>query len=140
MLKRKRFYSEGIRFTCQGCGKCCHTRGQYGYVYLTAGDRKRIAHLLDMTTRDFQRRYVRYTDGYMHLKDPDRDCLFLEEGKCLIYEARPLQCRTWPFWPENMKKRTWEREVAACCPGIGKGKLYSAEEIERIVKEQKDFF
>ena len=27
---------------------------------------------------------------------------------CSIYRARPAQCRTWPFWPENLlSKRDW---------------------------------
>ena len=36
------------------------------------------------------------------------DCVFLKEDPergrktCSIYPVRPLQCRTWPFWPENL--------------------------------------
>ncbi len=73
------------------------------------------------------------------------DCVFLktnEEGKrgCSIYSVRPLQCRTWPFWPENIKSpQAWER-VAQSCPGVnkgtaGEGTLYTVDQI-RIVRDK----
>ncbi len=42
MIKGKHFYKDGIRFECQGEGKCCVTRGSYGYVYLSFSDRRRL--------------------------------------------------------------------------------------------------
>lgn len=72
------------------------------------------------------------------MKYTDRDCPFLKNNRCGVYTARPWQCRTWPFWPENMNSAVWEREVAAYCPGVGKGKLYSAEEIEQIIAKKRD--
>ena len=50
MSKREKFIEEGIRFECQGEGKCCMSRGKYGYVYLSFGDRKRLAAHYKMTT------------------------------------------------------------------------------------------
>ena len=29
-----------------------------------------------------------------------------------------MQCRTWPFWPENMSSKAWT-SIAAFCPGVG---------------------
>ncbi len=134
----KPFYHEGIRFECQGSGKCCTSRGSYGYVYLTLEDRKRFADFFGMSTVQFTRQYCDSKDGHVFLKDPPQasgDCIFLEDGnRCGTYEARPEQCRTWPFWPENMKAKTWRREIASFCPGVGKGRLYTREEIEEILK------
>ena len=31
-------YQNGIRFQCQGSGKCCVSRESYGYVYLSKKD------------------------------------------------------------------------------------------------------
>jgi Fe-S-cluster containining protein len=140
MFGRSRFYKDGIRFECQDCGGCCLSRGEYAYVYLKAYDRKRLADFLRISTRDFTIRYTGKTDGILHLKDPDKDCLFLQDGRCSVYEARPRQCRSWPFWPENMKKKVWERDIASYCKGVGKGKLHSAEEIERIIEREREFF
>lgn len=134
MKNIERFYKNGIRFECQGSGKCCITRSGYSFVYLSFNDRKRIAAHFGISTRQFTGQYAQKTDGLYHLKDPEGDCPFFSNNRCDIYESRPQQCRTWPFWPENMKKIVWENEIVPSCPGIGTGKLYTAEEIEDILE------
>jgi uncharacterized protein len=124
----------GIRFECQGSGKCCMSRGEYGFVYLTPYDRKRMANHLGLPLRTFTKRYCDKTDGWIHLKGPDKTCRFLKDLRCSIYEGRPNQCRSWPFWPENMNAKIWSEEVAKFCPGIGKGRLYSKSEIRKLAK------
>lgn len=131
-----KFYENGLKFECQGSGKCCTSRGSYGYVYLTLGDRKRFAAHFKMKPADFTRKYCDKTDGYFHLKAPSADCQFLEGKRCGVYAARPTQCRTWPFWPENLTARAWTKEVASFCPGVGKGRLHSKAEIEKIMLEK----
>lgn len=132
-VARKKFWSEGIRFECQGTGRCCTSRGGYGFVYLTEADEVRLAGELGLSHADFLRRHCEMTDGYVHLKNPDRDCEFLKDKRCGVYEGRPEQCRTWPFWPENMNARAWKRDVVSFCPGIGKGRLHSAQEIKALM-------
>jgi hypothetical protein len=63
------------------------------------------------------------------------DCIFLDRatipGKaiCGVYEDRPAQCRTWPFWPSNLKdRRAWER-AGRTCPGMDRGKLAAPQQI-----------
>ena len=43
----------------------------------------------------------------------DGACTFLNPiGQCSIYDVRPIQCRTYPFWPSILKnKQTWEEEA-----------------------------
>jgi uncharacterized protein len=130
----KSFWSEGLRFECQGTGNCCVSRGGYGYVYVTLEDRRALARKLGLTTSAFTRRHCRRTGGHFHLKDLKGPCTFLDGKSCSVYEARPTQCRTWPVWPENMNARTWTREVAAFCPGVGKGKLFTPEAIRSLIK------
>lgn len=138
MRRSKSFYKDGIRFKCQGEGKCCLTRGEHGFVYLSFNDRRRLAAYLKMTLSEFTVHYTKKEDGLYELKYTGKDCPFLKVNRCSVYEARPWQCRTWPFWPENMNEAAWEKEVAAYCPGVGKGKLYSAEEIEEILQKKRD--
>ena len=126
-------FKTGIRFECQGTGKCCMSRGTYGYVYFSAKDRRRIAASLGITTAAFTREYCARTLGSWHLKYPEKDCIFLEGKRCSQYEGRPSQCRTWPFWPENMNARTWNLEIAPSCAGVGKGRLYSPDEIRKAM-------
>ena len=138
MSKGKQFYRDGIRFECQGEGRCCVSRGKYGYVYLSFRDRRRLAAHFRISTAEFTARYAELEDGMYQLRYGDKDCPFLKDNRCAVYKARPWQCRTWPFWPENMESGVWEKEVQAWCPGAGKGRLYSADEIEEILAKKKD--
>ncbi len=52
--------------------------------------------------------------------------------QCAIYPVRPSQCRSWPFWPENILSPEDWQNTAVKCPGINTGKLYTFEEIESI--------
>jgi Fe-S-cluster containining protein len=136
--KATSWWAEGLRFQCQGSGKCCTSHGEYGFVFLTKDDRKRIATQLGLNLATFTRKYCQRTNGFFHLKeDPQNtDCMFLKEKRCSIYEARPIQCRTWPFWPEVMNAKTWKKEVVTFCPGVGKGPVVSPEFIEKTLQEQ----
>jgi uncharacterized protein len=138
LIRGKRFYKEGIRFQCQGHGCCCKTRGRYGYVYLSFNDRRRLARHFNISLTEFTSIYTRKVDGLYELQYTAKDCPFFKKGRCSVYEARPWQCRTWPFWPENMNEEVWQREIAFSCPGVGKGRLYTSDEIEDILKKKKD--
>lgn len=138
MQSSKKWWHQGVRFECQGSGRCCVSRGQYGYVYLTIEDRRALARHLGLKTAAFTRRFCEREGGIWKLRDFNESCRFLEEGrKCGVYEARPTQCRTWPFWPETMSARAWAREVAAFCPGVGKGRTWAKREIEETLSRQK---
>jgi Fe-S-cluster containining protein len=138
MKRGKLFYKEGIRFECQGEGKCCVSRGRYGYVYLSFNDRKRLASHCNMSTAEFTTKFTHKVYGLYELRYTGKDCPFLRNNRCDVYEARPKQCRTWPFWPENMNEAVWEQEVASWCPGVGKGRLYTQEEICEILEKKRD--
>lgn len=131
------FWENGIRFECQGSGKCCTSRGSYGYVYLNLADRKRMAKHLKLDLATFTQKHCEMDEGHYFLKDPSKDCRFLEGKRCGVYEGRPMQCRTWPFWPENMNAKTWTQEIATFCPGIGKGPVVSATEIRKQLSQRK---
>lgn len=133
---RKAWWHDGVRFACQGSGKCCVNHGRHGRVYVTRADRRRLAAELEIPTREFTRRYCRKEHGEFLLDDPGPQCRFLDGRRCSVYAARPTQCRTWPFWPENMRPRSWER-VAAFCPGVGKGDVVRGETIVEVLIEQR---
>jgi len=126
----------GIRFACQCSGRCCRFRDGYDRVYVSLEERRRIAAHLGMRTSTFTRTWCDLSDGDARLRAHGDACVFLRDGLCSVYEARPLQCRTWPFWPENMEPRTW-REVASFCPGVGKGPVIPGEEIRGVLRKQR---
>lgn len=139
------WYKDGVRFQCQGSGQCCVSHGEYGFVYVTAADRKRMAKLRGIPTAEFTRKFCLKEEGLFRLRDGEstdpkhpqaKPCIFLTNKRCSIYEARPTQCRTWPFWPETMSAKAWKKDVVQFCPGVGKGRVWPREEIDSLVKEQ----
>jgi len=137
------WYDEGVRFTCTQCGNCC--TGPTGYVWFTPEEGRAMAKHLRLTEQGFLAQYARKLKGRWSLNEvrADRgfDCVFLrrdESGKalCSIYPVRPAQCRTWPFWPFNLKSLRTYINVAkeTPCPGMiagleGRGDLIPVEQV-----------
>jgi uncharacterized protein len=134
---RPAWYAGGLRFGCQACGACCG--GAPGYVWVDDEDIARISGALGVAPIDFSRTYVRSLWRGKSLREKTNyDCVLLEGGgHCAVYEVRPLQCRTWPFWESNLATREAWQEAARRCPGIGKGPVYRIEQIEALVMEMK---
>lgn len=140
-MSSKPWYQNGLRFSCTRCGNCCRNHGDYTYVYLTDKDVSAIALHLGLTETEFLQTYCQSEGGWVSLRMDAPACPFLGEGNaCGIYPVRPKQCATWPFWKENLRRATWEGEVKADCPGIGRGELHSREEIERIAGETAEWY
>jgi uncharacterized protein len=135
----KKFWEEGIRFQCQSSGNCCTSHGEYGFVYMTTEDRERMAKVLGIPTKEFTKKYCAPQGGvYVLIEDPKNpDCMFLKNKRCTVYEGRPTQCRTWPFWPEVMNAKAGKKEITSFGPGVGKGELIPVEKIETAMAEQK---
>ena len=133
----KKFYENGIKFECQGSSNCCVSRGAYGFVYLSNRDALRIANFLNISNKTFKNKYCDITDGYLHLKEiyKNGNCQFLYKKKCSIYKSRPTQCRTWPFWAENMNAKKWSKEIINFCPGIGKGNIINFSDIQEKINQ-----
>tara|TARA_B100000405_G_C16509469_1_gene346836 strand:- start:144 stop:470 length:327 start_codon:yes stop_codon:yes gene_type:complete len=99
-----------------------------------------IAEEVGMASEQFEDTYVRKIGARRSLREfPNGDCVFFDtENKgCQIYGARPIQCRTWPFWDSNLKSEKAWKETCEECPGSGNGKVYSLEEIESQRKQMR---
>ena len=133
-----RWYSEGLRFECTQCGACCS--GEPGHVWVNQEEIVALAKEMELTEAEFREQYVRKVGARYSLIEHDNgDCVFLDPQSrgCTLYEARPIQCRTWPFWSSTLKsERTW-KETCEECPGAGKGRLYSIDEIEQARREKR---
>ena len=130
---KERFYRKGLHFSCIECGNCC-TKAD-GVVSLTVEEAQGIAEQLALPYPEFLEKYCEVYDNgeTLHLRSRENgDCIFLIDERCSVYLSRPQQCRTFPFWPENLKSEYRWQLVAAECPGIGQGRLYTPEEIESI--------
>lgn len=100
-----------IPFRCECCGRCCrnlenalmvdpldifnlskHLRGQGQEILGPEDMLERFAHpeLLDGCYPIFQ----------LNTEGEDHACVFLKDGRCSVYEARPQVCRMYPFGAE----------------------------------------
>ena len=114
----ERWFEGGLRFQCTACGKCC--TGSSGHVYLSGADMERLASFFQLTIGKFARKYTRLIKGRRALidKSGSHDCVFLSNRTCEVYEARPTQCRTYPWWISIINDRqSWE-EAGEICEGI----------------------
>jgi len=132
------FYEDGLRFSCiEGCRYCCSC--EPGYVFLSQPDLDRLCAHTGMDEQAFIKTYCRIVDmgafSMISLKEKQNyDCVFLNEKGCSVYEGRPRQCRTYPFWMSVLESEEhWEEEKKSC-PGIGGGRLYSKEEIDDLLR------
>ncbi len=141
-MTAKPWYENGLRFRCTRCGECCRNHGEYTFVNLTEVELREIPAFLGIGRAEFLARYCTKEPGFHPTLRMDTPaCPFLgADSRCQIYPVRPLQCRTWPFWKENLVRETWEGPVKDVCPGIGEGDLHPREEIERIADETERWF
>lgn len=127
------WYRNGLRFSCQQCGQCCWDKGEYTQVYVEGDDLRRMAAYLDLYPDAFYKRFAKRSEGFDVLRSRGGACILLRGGRCRVYPVRPRQCRTWPFWVENLRRHVWYGEVRKRCPGVGKGRKYDVDEIEKIL-------
>ncbi len=105
-----------------------------------------MADRLGLTVAHFLAEFaVKTNDGWTLKEVPapngtDLDCILLardldtQKTWCRVHAERPSQCRSWPFWPGNLRSpRTWER-AGKDCEGINRGGRVSFQEIQRQVE------
>jgi len=128
------WFEGGVHFRCKGpeCGDCCSGKRGPGAVWVTLAEMERLAGVMKLTLDQFTKRYVRRMgEGFSLIERANYDCIFYVPDKgCAVYDARPTQCRTYPFWGRIVVSReNWERE-ALQCPGINADEtLVSATEV-----------
>ena len=132
--------SEGLDFTCKMCGACCG--GESGFVWLTEAEKAAIANHLGITTEELEKIYLRRAHGKWSIKERPREenyeCVFLKEGRCVVYPARPSQCRDFPFWESMLTDKAEWDFYANRCPGMNSGRHYTFEEIKEIIKAKQN--
>ena len=98
------------KFSCSGCGECCRWPGA---VLLMESDHSRLAAHLGLSGQEFIDLHTHLAPNRQQLAlldQADGSCAFLEGDRCSVYEARPEQCRTFPY--------AWS--VAEGCPELDK--------------------
>ena len=107
-------------------------------MHLLPKEAERIRKHLGLSKNWFRRRYLRKLEDELVLaSETSGKCVFLQkDGGCRVYRVRPLQCQTYPFWPENLSsQKSWQRE-ARRCEGIGRGSEVPVQLIEMTLQRQ----
>jgi Fe-S-cluster containining protein len=156
--ERARVATNGIRFECQRCCKCC-----YGEVILSYWDvetilknNQKMAWAIIPTTSP---RYPQQGEFFsiMHTGHPSKIgekglCAYLEDNACRAYSGRPITCQTYPFSVEMKNKMKEKRKLPKRapvfldpknskgyvvvydpeCPGVGKGLEVNLDQIASL--------
>lgn len=157
VIKLSKALENGIGFSCKMCGDCCRGFDE-GEVYLYMDDIKKLVKFLNLNGKSglkkFAQKYLKAIDQTFYHKESgaqkgknyriktlgfrfegeDEHCTFLIGNECSVHEARPFQCRCFPFWQMMVESRKNFVEYSKKCPGLKKsleneGKHYSREEI-----------
>ena len=158
---------EGARFSCKMCGDCCRGFND-GDVFLYGEDITKLASFLGFDgnsgLRKFSKKYLKiiqttfywrkegakrgknYSIGCIgfQFQGEDEHCAFLSsENACTVHEARPLQCRSFPWWQKMVRSRNQIWKYARKCPGLkdlnsSDAKFYSREEIRSWAKREQE--
>lgn len=89
---------------CAQCkGKCC--AGSSGYIFVTDDEILKIAQFLGEKEETIRGCYTKKVGKLISIKEREitkenYECWFFDSktGFCKIYDVRPTQCRTFPFW------------------------------------------
>jgi Fe-S-cluster containining protein len=113
------WWQSGLKFGCTACGRCCQNDGE---VWLDADEFCDLTSHLKLPPAVVLEKYSeKVMSGWVKLKNKVSDkasesdrCIFLDDDgkKCTVYEARPVQCRTYPWWPRLLLNESeWQTEV-----------------------------
>jgi len=106
---------------CSQCeGNCCI--GESGYIWINQNEIISLSRLLNITVEELKLKYLnkvnyKFSIKERKLSEDNFSCAFFDINlkQCSIYDARPSQCRTFPFW-DYFKNN--EKEVYEECPAI----------------------
>lgn len=132
------FYKDGLAFECQRCSACC--RHEPGFVFLSQADLDALCAGTGMDEDAFIAVYCRWVpwEGgveILSLKEKaNNDCIFWGDKGCEVYQNRPYQCSSYPFWGSILRDKKYWEDCARDCPGIGKGAIIPGDVIESLIE------
>ncbi|MEF3191199.1 MAG: YkgJ family cysteine cluster protein [Campylobacterales bacterium] len=105
---------------CASCGgNCCI--GDSGYIWVSMAEIEAMSRYLGVELKEFISRFCVQIGARFSLKEypfgSGYACCFFDPKMhgCSLYEVRPRQCRTFPFW-DYFKRNP--NEAYDECPGI----------------------
>lgn len=110
-------------FDCTTCANCCKELDKN----VTADQIQQMAEALDISQQEFHRRYIKCKAEPGDIDEeelgdqwvmPGKPCPMLKDNKCSVYDARPRQCREYPYlYQAEFSRRTMGMiERTLTCP------------------------
>ncbi len=133
--------TESLRFECTQCGRCCSGGGDY-HVFLNTDEAELIRESLQLSVGWFRQRYLHQLESgeLTVVLNADGRCSFLDrDGRCSVYEVRPMQCRTYPFWPEILRSKAAWRAEAVRCEGVDRGATVPLARVRAALVAQRAY-
>jgi len=120
LIKVEGFAFDFDESACASCnGHCCI--GEPGYIWVSPKEIEAMAKHLEMDVEAFKAEYLvkvgyKYTIKEIKVGD-SHHCVFFDTkiNGCSMYDVRPSQCRTFPFWDYFLKN---PKKAGDECPGI----------------------
>lgn len=120
LIKKDGFNYSFNPLACSLCqAKCC--TGESGYIYVNQEDIKNISNFLNLTRKEFIDKFLYKTAYNYSIKErrvgDSYECAFYDRinNGCSIYEHRPSQCISFPFWDYFLKN---PKELKNECIGV----------------------
>lgn len=120
MIRQDGFNYEFDSSKCDECGgKCCV--GESGYIWINEDEIRSLGEHLGYKIELFKEIFLeKFGNRYSIKEKPYKSglaCIFFDEKNknCSIYEYRPNQCRSFPFW-EHFKRNF--KELERECIGV----------------------
>lgn len=106
---------------CDTCeGNCCI--GESGNIWINKIEIEKLQEHLNISLEELKDKFLekrgyKYSLKEIKLAEDNYACVFFDLNKkqCTIYEARPIQCKTFPFWDYFKNNK---QEVIDECPAI----------------------
>lgn len=133
------WFAQGLRFACTQCGNCC--TGAPGHTWISDAEIDALAARLGIDRESFVRTYTKsvWRGGQQLvslIEKKNNDCVFWAKGVgCTVYEDRPRQCRTWPFWRMNLQDEEAWGDAARGCPGMDRGPVHDQDTIRAVAAD-----
>ncbi len=120
MIRQDGFNYEFDSNKCDECGgKCC--TGESGYIWISEDEIRSLGEYLGYKTELIKEIFLEKFGNRYSIKEKPYNggfaCIFFDEKNknCSIYEYRPNQCRSFPFW-EHFKRNF--KELERECIGV----------------------
>lgn len=121
MIQKEDFSFSFDSSACAACGGACCI-GESGYIWISMPEITAVADYLKLSLEEFAENYLiraksRYSLREVKTKELGYACIFFDQEKrlCSIYDVRPKQCRTFPFWAQFKDDIS---QLQKECPGV----------------------